>query len=162
MSLWTLLQRPTVRWTRVWFQIPRPARLFRRQCLLPDMTHHPGDQTRSLELQRDVQGLPNPGLHRDIPGRLSDGSGRPWDKPRVTATPEIPDHVLHTLDRHQWSHLPEMRLRSTSPCLWIRMTRDPFPMTRTTRVNIRRSQQLSTRSSDKLWLHQRDRLSQPH
>ena len=35
------------------------------------MTHHPGDQTRSLELQRDVQGLPNPGLHRDIPGRLS-------------------------------------------------------------------------------------------
>ena len=53
-----------------------------------------------------------------------------------------------------------MRLRSTSPCLWIRMTRDPFPMTRTTRVNIR-SQQLSTRSSDKLWLHQRDRLSQP-
>ena len=148
----------SVGWTRVWFQIPRPARLLRRQCLLPDMTHHPGDQTLSLELQRDVQGLPSPGLHRDIPGHLSDGSGRPWDKPGVTATPGIPDHVLHSLDRHQWSHLPEMRLRSTSPRLWIRMTRDPFPMTR---VNMRRSQQLSTRSSDKLWLHQRDRLSQP-
>ena len=66
----------SVWWTRVWFQIPRPARLFRCQCLLPDMTHHPGDQTRSLELPRDVQGLPNPGLHRDIPGRLSDRSGR--------------------------------------------------------------------------------------
>ena len=56
------------------------------------------------------------------------------------------------------SHLPEMCLRSTSPRLWTRMPRDPFPMTRMTRVNIRRSQQLSTRSSDKLWLHQRDRL----
>ena len=128
----------SVGWTRVWFQIPRPARLFHRQCLLPDMTHHTGDQTHRLELQRDVQGLPNPGLHRDIPGRLSDGSGRPWDKPGVTA---IPDHVLHSLDRHQWSLLPEMCLRSTSPRLWIWMTRDPFPMTRTTRVNIRRSQQ---------------------
>ena len=131
----------SVGWTRVWFQIPRPARLFRRQCLLPDMTHHTGDQTHRLELQRDVQGLPNPGLHRDIPGRLSDGSGRPWDKPGVTATPEIPDHVLHSLDRHQWGLLREMCVRSTSPRLWIWMTRDPFPMTMTTRVNIRRSQQ---------------------
>ena len=91
----------SVGWTRVWFQIPRPARLFRRQCLLPDMTQHPGYQTHSLELQRDVPGLPSPGLHRDLPGRLSDGSGHPWDKPGVTATPEIPDHVLHSLDRHQ-------------------------------------------------------------
>ena len=91
----------SVEWTRVWFQIPRPARLFHRQCLLPDMTQHPGYQTRSLELQRDVPGLPSPGLHRDLPGRLSDGSGRPWDKPGVTAIPDIPDHVLHSLDRHQ-------------------------------------------------------------
>ena len=36
------------------------------------MTQHPGDQTRRLELQRV-----DPGLHRDVPGRLSDGSGRP-------------------------------------------------------------------------------------
>ena len=105
------------------------------------MTHYTGDQTHRLELQRDVQGLPNPGLHRDIPGRLSDGSGRPWDKPGITATPEIPDHILHSLDRHQWSRLPEMCLRSTSPRIWIWMTREPFLMTRTTRVNIRRSQQ---------------------
>ena len=36
-------------WTRVWFQIPRPARLYSLQCLLPDMTQHPGDQTRRLD-----------------------------------------------------------------------------------------------------------------
>ena len=91
----------SVGWTRVWFQIPRPARLYSRQCLLPYMTQHPGDQTRRLELQRDVPGLLSPGLHRDHPGRLSDGSGCPWDKPGVTGTPENQDHVLHSLDRHQ-------------------------------------------------------------
>ena len=48
-------------WTRVRLQIPRPARLYSRQCLLPDMTQHPGDQTRCLELQGD-----DPGLQRDV------------------------------------------------------------------------------------------------
>ena len=36
--------------------------------------------------------------------------------------------------------------------------RDPFLMRKTRRVTVRRSQQLNTRSSDKLWLHQRDCL----
>ena len=42
-------------------KIPRPGRLYSRQCLLPDMTQHPGDQTRRLELQGD-----DPGLQRDV------------------------------------------------------------------------------------------------
>ena len=59
------------RWTRVRLQISRPARLYSRQCLLPDMTQHPGDQTRRLELQRDY-----PGLQRDFSGPRSDGCWR--------------------------------------------------------------------------------------
>ena len=150
MSMWTLLQRRMDQG-----MVPNTS----ASPAVPSSV--PAPRHVSSSRRSDTQSGTPERLHRDIPGRLSDGSGCPWDKPGVTATPEIPDHVLHSLDRHQWSHLPEMRLRSTSPRLWIRMTRDPFPMTRMTRVNIRRSQQLSTRSSDKLWLHQRVRLSQP-
>ena len=83
----------SVWWTRLVFQIPQPVRLSSHQCLLPDMTQHPGDQPCRLELQRE-----DPGLHRDLPGCLSDGSGCPWDEPGVAASPENPDHVLHSLD----------------------------------------------------------------
>ena len=51
-------------WTRVWrFPMPRPGRLHSQLFLFPEMTHHPGGQTRRL------------GLQRDDPGRRSDGPG---------------------------------------------------------------------------------------
>ena len=43
MSMWTLLQRRMDQGTAT-------AQLYSRQCLLPNMTQHPGDQTRRLEL----------------------------------------------------------------------------------------------------------------
>ena len=51
-----------------------------------------------------------------------------------------------------------MGRRSTSPRPWIRRSREFFLMTRTMRMTVGRSQQLNTRSSDKLWLRQRDHL----
>ena len=49
-------------WNRVWrFRMPRPGRLHSQLFLFPEMTHHPGGQTRRL------------GLQKDDPGRRSDG-----------------------------------------------------------------------------------------
>ena len=63
----------------------------------------------------------------------------------------------HSLDPRQWSLLHEMSLQSTSLQRWTRMPREPFLMMRKMRVTVRRSLQRNIRSSDKLWLHQRDR-----
>ena len=120
----------------------------------------------TLELQREDPSLQRGFsiLHRVPSVLLSDGSGRPrdkpgrpWDKPRATASPGNPDPVPHSLDPRQWSLLHEMSLQSTSLQRWTRMPREPFLMIRKTRVTVRRSLQRNIRSSDKLWLHQRDR-----
>ena len=156
----------SVGWTSLVFQRPWPVWLPSHQCRLPDMTQPTGDQPRRLELQREDPSLQRGFsiLHRvpsvllsDRPGRPRDKPGRPWDKPRATASPGNPDHVPHSLDPRQWSLLHEMSLQSTSLQRWTRMPREPFLMTRKTRVTVRRSLQRNIRSSDKLWLHQRDR-----
>ena len=85
------------------FLLLQPVRLPSHQHLIPDMTQHPGDQPRRLELQREDPELLRDflGLHRDLPGHLTDGSGHLSEELGVAANPEIPDQVLQSLDPHQ-------------------------------------------------------------